>query len=596
MSRAIFDLVANPAFARHTGLHDAVGKIILQLVPTAETRIMDIYDDVVRTGEPRHFEACVSALDLWIEAESVPASGPNQIAVLFSNVSTRKRAEAALRESEERQKFLLELSDGLRTLSDPVDAMSMTAEMFGKQLGVAVAQFLLLDRDENSLTPCGVYSDGRAGPWARAGRTAIRHWPGLGPQFRAGESLFFDDHALRDGADAEASRGLRSGSAVPLVRDGRIVAIFSTADPEPRRWTEAEKRLHREVAERTWSAVERARADIARRASEARLRDFANASSDVLWMRDKSSLQWTYLSPVFERTYGISREDALSGDTWKNWLKVIVPEDREHAQRHLLRVSRGERVTFEYRIRRPDGQLRWIRNTDFPICDEAGNIVQIGGVGTDVTPIKVAEEHQRILLAELQHRVRNTLGIVRSIARRTAENSASVEDMLAHFQGRLDAFSRIQAVLTRSAGSAVNLASLIEDELVAHAAHDGGRVRINGPEVLLDPSTAERLSLAIHELVTNAVKHGALVNDRGRIQVDWSTQHDGSGQILLLQWSESGVELDLRQAGREGFGMELLERSLPYDLEAETEVDLRADGLRFALRMPLSWRPVFPPH
>ena len=229
-------VVANPAFARHTGLHDAVGKTILQLVPNAETRIMHIYDDVVRTGEPRHFEACVSALDLWIEAEVVPASGPHQIAVLFSNVSKRKRAEAALRESEERQKFLLELSDGLRTLSDPVDAMSMTAEMFGKQLGVAIAQFLLLDREENSLTPCGVYSDGRLAPGlAPAGRLSD-HWPGLAPQFRAGEALFFDDHALRDGADSEAARGLRSGSAVPLVRDGRIVAIFSTADPEPWRF------------------------------------------------------------------------------------------------------------------------------------------------------------------------------------------------------------------------------------------------------------------------------------------------------------------------------------------------------------------------
>jgi two-component system CheB/CheR fusion protein len=175
---------------------------------------------------------------------------------------------------------------------------------------------------------------------------------------------------------------------------------------------------------------------------------------------------------------------------------------------------------------------------------------------------------------------------VRSIARRTAENSTTAEDMLAHFQGRLDAFSRVQAVLTRGVGAKVDLASLIDDELIAHAARDGEQIHVEGPEISLAPKTAERLSLAIHELATNAVKHGALSKGRGRIAIRWRTEPDGGGNRLVLSWKESGVELD-GAPRREGFGTELLLRSLPYDVQGETRMDFPPHGLEFELSMPL---------
>jgi len=135
--------------------------------------------------------------------------------------------------------------------------------------------------------------------------------------------------------------------------------------------------------------------------------------------------------------------------------------------------------------------------------------------------LRESELRAQTLLAELQHRVRNTLAVVRSIARRTADNSTSVDSMLAHFQGRLDAFSRVQAALTRKPDAGIDLTSLIEEEMVAHAARDGEQVQIDGPAVSLDAKTAERLSLAIHELATNAVKHGALTNGNGQVAISW---------------------------------------------------------------------------
>lgn len=201
--------------------------------------------------------------------------------------------------------------------------------------------------------------------------------------------------------------------------------------------------------------------------------------------------------------------------------------------------------------------------------------------------LRESERHAQTLLAELQHRVRNTLAVIRSIARRTAENSKSAEDMLAHFEGRLDAFSRVQAVLTRKPEARVDLQSLIDDELVAHAA-GGGKVSISGPEVALDAKAAERLSLAIHELTTNAVKHGALSEDSGKIAIDWEMGRTGARDELILSWKESGLDMSGREISHSGFGMELLRQTLPYDLNAETAVALKPTGLCFELKLPLS--------
>jgi len=249
----------------------------------------------------------------------------------------------------------------------------------------------------------------------------------------------------------------------------------------------------------------------------------------------------------------------------------------------------------KYDIVRPDGTFeeRWWKPANSPVVDVNGNVMAIIHHVADVTAehlgvqaLQKSEGHAQILLAELQHRVRNTLAVVRSIALRTADNSSTAQDMLAHFQGRLDAFSRVQAAVTRSTAGKVDLTSLIEDELLAHAAHKGNQVRLTGPQVSLEPRIAERLSLAIHELTTNAVKHGALINGDAKLDISWEIMTPGPGARLALQWRESGVEIK-KGIEREGFGMELLRRTLPYDLDAETKFDLRPDGLRFELDLPL---------
>lgn len=278
------------------------------------------------------------------------------------------------------------------------------------------------------------------------------------------------------------------------------------------------------------------------------------------------------VNPAFEVHTGLA--DA-NGKT----IRELAPDHEAYWFEAYGRVSKtGQPVSLVLR-----GEAlgnRWFEVHAFRLGDpEQG---RVAAIFQDITERKVGEEHQRMLLAELQHRVRNTLGIVRSIARRTAQNSRSVEELSAHLDGRLEAFARVQAAVARNPTSGVDLRGLIEDELVAHALREGEAVTLEGPEVTLAVRPAETLSLAFHELVTNAVKYGALGVQHGRIAIHWLLA-DGR---LEFTWRESGAP-PAGESEREGFGFELLRRVIPYELSARTEVEFGADGLAFSLSMPI---------
>lgn len=201
------------------------------------------------------------------------------------------------------------------------------------------------------------------------------------------------------------------------------------------------------------------------------------------------------------------------------------------------------------------------------------------------------EQRSQTLLAELQHRVRNTLAVIRSIVRRTASGSDSVQQFEEHLDGRLSSFARTQAYVTRDPTGSVDLELIIRDEIVAHAARSGHGLSIKGPEVRLTAKQAETMSLAIHELASNAIKHGALRDDGNRIDVSWSLEGQGENRTLHFSWREKLAGRTLEKAGRAGFGTELLERVLCYELDATPVIEFKPDGLNYRVRIPLPQKP-----
>lgn len=269
------------------------------------------------------------------------------------------------------------------------------------------------------------------------------------------------------------------------------------------------------------------------------------------------------------------------------WAARVHPEDLE-ATVAALAQSRDSRQDYAWRFRNrlPDGSVRWCaaRGRYFY---ENGEAVRMIGVMEDVTERIESEQYQHLLLAELQHRVRNTLSVVRSIARRTAASNDNIDDYTAHFDGRLGAFARTQAAVTRDPAGGIDLGELVSEELIAHGAREGEQLRLEGPALRLQPKVAETLGLAVHELATNAVKYGALAGMGGRIDVRWSIVGDEGGCWLRLEWSERLFGREVGSPRRRGFGTELLERSLAYDLGARTALQFKRDGVSCVIELPL---------
>jgi two-component system, chemotaxis family, CheB/CheR fusion protein len=268
--------------------------------------------------------------------------------------------------------------------------------------------------------------------------------------------------------------------------------------------------------------------------------------------------------------------------------RIPIEELYDEVRRVLRTLGSLERELFA-----PDTSTRYIvRILPYRSVDNfiAGVVVTF----IDVTAITRAEERQRLLLAELQHRVRNTLGVVRSIARRSAENSGTVGEFAMHLDGRLNAFARTQAMVTRDPEGGVDLESLLVEELLAYNAHEGEQVRVAGPPVRFQPKAAETLALAIHELATNALKYGALSRPTGRIEANWRIDQTAERQEIVFEWREKGgPEIEAPQ--RKGFGAELLQRTLAFELKGKTELAFDPAGLRCTITIPLNRRVVHTP-
>jgi two-component system CheB/CheR fusion protein len=271
-------------------------------------------------------------------------------------------------------------------------------------------------------------------------------------------------------------------------------------------------------------------------------------------------------------------------------IKARIPiEDLYDDVRRVLRTL----ASAERELTAPDSGTRYIvRILPYRSIDNfiAGVVITF----IDVTAITRAEERQRLLLAELQHRVRNTLGVVRSIARRSAETSTNVEEYAAHLDGRLNAFARTQSMVTRDPEGGIDLEYLVAEELLGYRSREGDALRVSGPPVRFQPKAAETFALAIHELATNAIKYGALSQPGGRLEVAWRVDDGADAAQLVFDWRERGGP-PVMPPQRRGFGSELLERTLAFDLKGKTTLSFNGSGLHCTIVIPLNRRVVLTP-
>lgn len=322
--------------------------------------------------------------------------------------------------------------------------------------------------------------------------------------------------------------------------------------------------------------------------TERRLQSLVEGVPQLVW-RAVNGGHWTWASPQWTEFTGQAEADSHGF----GWLDPVHPDDREH----VMGVWRGanERGEFhaDYRIcHQGEDRYRWFQTRATPVRDGDGDIIEWIGTSTDVDDLRGLQERQQVLVAELQHRTRNLMGVVRSTADRTGETSRDFDDFRARFRDRLDALARVQSLLSRlNESDRIAFDELIQTEIAAmHGS--GDRVSLDGPPgVRLRSSMVQTLAMAIHELATNAVKYGALGQPDGHLAVSWRMlEPDRRGRPRLhIDWRESGVKMPSRRAPRGGGqGRELIERALPYQLGAETSFELGPDGVRCTITIPIS--------
>jgi two-component sensor histidine kinase len=203
----------------------------------------------------------------------------------------------------------------------------------------------------------------------------------------------------------------------------------------------------------------------------------------------------------------------------------------------------------------------------------------------DITDRKQAEERQRLLVRELDHRVKNVLASVATVAQRARESGGSVDDFLEAFDGRIQSMANAHALLSRSHWQGVSLADLVRNELAPYVGESSASVE--GPDVLLTAEATQPMAIVLHELVTNASKYGALSTPHGRISVRWDWQQDGQmPRRLLLEWIEETRSPPVVAPSQVGYGVRAIRNLIPYELGGTVDLVFDAGGVRCRMELP----------
>ncbi len=256
-------------------------------------------------------------------------------------------------------------------------------------------------------------------------------------------------------------------------------------------------------------------------------------------------------------------------------------------QNDLDRVIRsGESTERQVATKAPDARpLEHFLARIWPYRAESGAIEGVLATFVDVTQLVEAEAHQRLLVAELNHRVRNMLAIVLGLAAQTGRSDVTMEQFLETFQGRLQAMARTFELLSREQWSSIELREVLQTAIAPFVSRDHQVMRMEGPWVLLRPKAALALGMVLHELVTNAVKYGALSDPNGRIAVTWSVVSTQDAHQVEIEWAEhNGPEC--RETVPAGFGTRLIAGEMKQTLQGDSKMEFARDGLRVHLEFP----------
>jgi PAS domain S-box-containing protein len=397
------------------------------------------------------------------------------------------------------------------------------------------------------------------------------------PRFEKTALIFISAILL---TDVDRLRGYEMGAVdyvpVPVIPEvlRAKVKVFVELYRKTRQLEQLNRELEARVAERTAALAASTRQ---LRQSE-RLRSLALAAGQMgswEWNIARGRTTWDHGQCEI---FGVDRSTFVP--TVNSVRPLINPDDFDLLERAFRKLSKNAN-TFqtEFRVRRPNGEVRWCTGTAIANFDERDRLTWLSGVTADITERKRAEERQILLAEEVDHRARNVVAVVQSIMRLT--RAESIDDYIGALDGRISALSNAHRLLAGSRWEGADLNRLVDEEFAPYRA--GGRDRVSawGPVVLLPPATAQTIALALHELATNAAKYGALSTETGRVDLTWRLD----GGRLELSWMESDGP-QISPPNRRGYGSRAIVAGIERQLGGIVQFDWQTSGLRCTLSVP----------
>jgi PAS domain S-box-containing protein len=380
-------------------------------------------------------------------------------------------------------------------------------------------------------------------------------------------------------SDFDRLRGYEMGAVdyVPVPVVPEVLRAKIKVFAELYRKTRQLERLNAELEDRVSARTAQLEKSTAQLVESEQRRSMAIAAGRMgSWDWDWINGDWMWDAGQY-RIFGV--EPGGFDVTSDNIKALLHPDDVERLRKAIVHFENGApSYEAEFRINRPDGEIRWCVGTAAASVDKRGRVVRVSGVTIDITERKRAEERQNLLAREVDHRAKNALALAQSIVRLT--RGSNVKDYIQAVEGRINALARVHTILSLSSWQGAEIGKLVDEELAPYCS--GDQIELEGPELQLQPATAQTLALVLHELITNSVKYGALSALSGRLRVKWDVQSDE----LQLLWEERGCPPVNKPVSR-GFGTRSVIASIESQLGGRADFDWHPTGLVCRLSVPL---------
>ncbi len=473
-----------------------------------------------------------------------------------------------------RDALTLRLAERLRLLDEPDEILAAALEALSDELDAARIGYAEVNEADGTITilRCAVRGEAQD----IGGTFPIPDFGGtINDDLAAGRTIRIDDVASDPRlADPDVRQrydalGVASALVVPVVGGARCVALLFAHDDVQRSWTDHHEALLRQATEQVWREVSRARAEAALRRSEERYRRIFEQANDIVLTADLDQVI-TDCNPAAAAAMEMSRE-AVIGHRIADFLTEEGAAQAKEMLRHKLEHGGTTRHELDV-VARSGKLLHWEINSTLTL-DPAGKPVGLHAIARDDTERRRAEERQRLLANELNHRVKNTLALVQGLALQSFKDGRDMAEAGEAFQQRLAALAAAHDLLTRESWEGATLGELVREAL---GVYEGPEARIDwaGPPVRLNPKAAVSLVMALHELCTNAAKYGALSRPEGHVTVRWEVAADR----LTIEWRERGGP-PVAAPARRGFGFRMIERALAADLAGAARIEFQSQGL-----------------